>query len=300
MFRYSFIVDTLLKAMTHKYVRRIPKGVTKTGATKYMYFYAGQENRGQGIGHERELVQGASFAMGQGDQRHHAHISKVDGDKLTVKYDDGAKKGTEETMTKKQFQSMIQKEHGAVSTQAKQKTTKKPIAQATASSMKQEQTSTKPMPSEQPQTTTRSKQEQEALDDKLEKLSLVPIRIQKDKELIKELPGFFYRQNADDVIETYLSDAQLGQQFASIPNIRKILKEKLQTNVSSFTLNEDQDNELNRIVDNLASRDKAIELSKFPFLLEPSALNKLFDKQSLRRLELDTIQEELKTQRSKK
>ena len=53
-------------------------------------------------------------------------------------------------------------------------------------------------------------------------------------------------------------------------------------------------------MDNLASRDKAIELSKFPFLLEPSALNKLFDKQSLRRLELDTIQEELKTPRSKK
>nr|DAU09814.1 MAG TPA: hypothetical protein [Caudoviricetes sp.] len=300
MFSYSLFVDSLIKAMGHKYVRRIPKGTTKTGKTKYVYFYAGQENRGQGIGHESELVQGASFAMGQGDQRHHAHISKVDGDKITVKYDDGAKKGTEETMTKKQFQSMIQKEHGAVSTQAKQKTTKKPTTQATASSMKQEQISTKPTPSEQPQTTTRSKQEQDALDDKLEKLSLVPIRIQKDKELIKELPGFFYRQNADDVIETYLSDAQLGQQFAGIPNIRKILKEKLQTNVSSFTLNEDQDNELNRIVDNLASRDKAIELSKFPFLLEPSALNKLFDKQSLRRLELDTIQEELKTPRSKK
>ena len=299
MFRYSLFVDSLIKAMTHKYIRRVPKGVTKTGATKYMYYYAGQEGHGKGIVHESELVTGASFAMGQGDQRHHAHITKVEGDKLTVKYDDGAKKGTEETMTKKQFQRMIQKEHGAGSTQAKPKTTKKPTAQATASSMKQEQPSTKPMPSEQTQTTTRSKQEQEALDDKLEKLSLVPIRIQKDKELIKELPGFFYRQNADDVIETYLSDAQLGQQFAGIPNIKKILKEKLQNNASSFTLNEDQDNELNRIVDNLASRDKALELNKFPFLLEPSALNKLFDKQALRRLELDTIHEQIKTIRSK-
>ena len=111
MFRYSFLIDSLLKAMGHKYIRRVPKGVTKTGATKYMYFYAGQEGHGKGIGHESELVTGASFAMGEGDQRHHAHISKVDGDKVTVRYDDGAKKGTEETMTKKQFQSMIHGEH---------------------------------------------------------------------------------------------------------------------------------------------------------------------------------------------
>lgn len=111
MFRYSLIIDSLLKAMTHKYIRRIPKGVTKTGKTKYVYFYAGQEGHGQGIGHESELVQGSSFAFGEGDQRHHAHITKTDGDKITVKYDDGSKKGTEETMTKKQFQSMIHGEH---------------------------------------------------------------------------------------------------------------------------------------------------------------------------------------------
>ena len=112
MFRYSSFLDTLLKAMTHKYIRRVPKGVTKTGKTKYMYFYAGQEGHGRGIAHESELVEGASFAFGElGKTRYHAHISKVDGDKITVKYDDGAKKGTEETMTKKQFQSMIHGEH---------------------------------------------------------------------------------------------------------------------------------------------------------------------------------------------
>jgi len=112
MFRYSSFLDTLLKAMTHKYIRRVPKGVTKTGKTKYMYFYAGQEGHGRGIAHESELVEGASFAFGElGKTRYHAHISKVDGDKVTVKYDDGDKKGTEETMTKKQFQSMIHGEH---------------------------------------------------------------------------------------------------------------------------------------------------------------------------------------------
>jgi len=112
MFRYSSFLDTLIKAMTHKYIRRVPKGVTKTGKTKYMYFYAGQEGHGKGIAHESELVEGASFAFGEvGKTRYHAHISKVDGDKVTVKYDDGAKKGTEETMTKKQFQTLVHGEH---------------------------------------------------------------------------------------------------------------------------------------------------------------------------------------------
>ena len=125
MFRYSLFLDTLFKAMGHKYIRRVPKGVTKTGATRYMYFYAGQEGHGRGIAHEEELVTGASFAFGEhGKTRYHAHITKVDGDKVTVRYDDGAKKGTEETMTKKQFQSMIHGEHSTSIQSAKEKATK--------------------------------------------------------------------------------------------------------------------------------------------------------------------------------
>ena len=125
MFRYSSIVDTLLKAMTHKYIRRVPKGVTKTGKTKYMYFYAGQEGHGRGIAHESELVEGSSFAFGEhGKTRYHAHISKVDGDKVTVRYDDGAKKDTEETMTKKQFQALVHGEHATGIKQAKEKAEK--------------------------------------------------------------------------------------------------------------------------------------------------------------------------------
>ena len=49
MFNYTQFTNDLIKAMTHKYVRRIPKGVTKTGATKYMYYYAGQEGHGKGL-----------------------------------------------------------------------------------------------------------------------------------------------------------------------------------------------------------------------------------------------------------
>jgi hypothetical protein len=125
MFRYSFIADQLLKALTHKYVRRVPKGVTKTGATRYMYYYAGQEGHGKGVAHESELVQGASFAFGEhGKSRYHAHITKVDGDKLTIKYDDGDKKGKEETMTKKQFQALVHGEHSQAIKQAQSKAEK--------------------------------------------------------------------------------------------------------------------------------------------------------------------------------
>ena len=125
MFNYTQFANDLIKAMTHKYIRRIPKGVTKTGATKYAYFYAGQEGHGKGVAHESELVVGASFAFGEhGKSRYHAHISKVDGDKITIKYDDGAKKGQEETMTKKQFQALVHGEHAAGIKQAREKAAK--------------------------------------------------------------------------------------------------------------------------------------------------------------------------------
>jgi len=125
MFRYSLFLDTLFKALTHKYIRRVPKGVTKTGKTKYMYYYAGQEGHGRGIAHEEELVTGASFAFGEhGKTRYHAHITKVDGDKLTIKYDDGDKKGTEETMTKKQFQALVHGEHATGIKEAQAKSEK--------------------------------------------------------------------------------------------------------------------------------------------------------------------------------
>ena len=125
MFRYSFIVDTLLKAMTHKYVRRIPKGVTKTGATKYVYFYAGQEGHGKGIGHEDELTAGASFAFGEhGKNRYHMHIVLEAGNKITLRYDDGDKKGQTVTMTKNEFKDLLHKEHASNIQGAKEKANK--------------------------------------------------------------------------------------------------------------------------------------------------------------------------------
>lgn len=125
MFNYTQFTNDLIKAMTHKYIRRVPKGVTKTGATKYVYYYAGQEGHGQGIAHDEELIAGASFAFGEhGKTRYHAHIILESGDRITLKYDDGDKKGQTVTMTKKQFQSLLHGEHSQAIKQAQSKAEK--------------------------------------------------------------------------------------------------------------------------------------------------------------------------------
>jgi hypothetical protein len=124
MFSFYKVILDLLKARTHKYVRRVPIGATHTGATKYKYYYQGQEGHGKGVGHEEELVAGASFAFGEGDDRYHAHIKAVNGDTLTIEYDDGDKKGTKETLSKTEFQNRIHKEHATSIEQAKQKAKK--------------------------------------------------------------------------------------------------------------------------------------------------------------------------------
>jgi len=111
MFSFYKVILDLLKARTHKYVRRVPIGSTHTGGTKYKYYYQEQAGHGKGLGHESELVKDASFAFGEGENKYHAHIKSVDGDKLTIEYDDGDKKGQKETLSKTEFQNRIHKEH---------------------------------------------------------------------------------------------------------------------------------------------------------------------------------------------
>jgi hypothetical protein len=124
MFSFYKVILDLLKARTHRYIRRVPIGATHTGATKYKYYYQDQAGHGHGLGHEEELKEGASFAFGEGENRHHAHIKAVNGDKLTIEYDDGDKKGTKETLSKTEFQNRIHKEHATSIEQAKQKAKK--------------------------------------------------------------------------------------------------------------------------------------------------------------------------------
>jgi hypothetical protein len=124
MFSFYKVILDLLKARTHKYVRRVPIGSTHTGATKYKYYYQEQAGHGKGLGHESELVKDASFSFGEGENKYHAHIKSVDGDKLTIEYDDGDKKGQKETLSKTEFQNRIHKEHATSIKQAHEKAKK--------------------------------------------------------------------------------------------------------------------------------------------------------------------------------
>ena len=127
MFSFYKVILDLLKARTHKYVRRVPIGATHTGATKYKYYYQEQAGHGKGLGHESELVKDASFAFGEGENKYHAHIKSIDGDNLTIEYDDGAKKGQRETLSKTEFQNRIHKEH-ATSIERSHERAKKQLA----------------------------------------------------------------------------------------------------------------------------------------------------------------------------
>jgi hypothetical protein len=87
MFNYTQFTNDLIKAMTHKYVRRIPKGVTKTGKTKYVYYYAGQgpqEKKSAAneiVNHVNDLLVNT---QARGDKNHFEHLvdslKKVSGD----------------------------------------------------------------------------------------------------------------------------------------------------------------------------------------------------------------------------
>lgn len=253
MFNYTQCANDLIKAMTHKYIRRVPKGVTKTGATKYMYYYAGQEGHGKGIAHDTELIVGASFALGTSSNRYHAHIKNVDGENITVRYDDGPKKGQEETLTKKQFRSAVQKTHNVFEYEK----------QATTSPRLEES------------------------DDMLERLMTAPVLLIKDEASMEKIPSFLYRKNADVVIDKYLENPATGGRFADIPNIREVLKDQINDKREAKILDADTFDRLKNKLSVLASRGKMATLERIPFLLDDEVLDSLFDRAALRRLRME-------------
>jgi len=111
----SLTVRVLLaKGAGHKYIKRIPIGMTPTGRTKYRYIY--KETHTVGGKHlldEAHLKVGAKLMLesGQGKQVH-AHIIAVNGNKVTIEYDDGARKGETKTLTKQELLNAFDETHG--------------------------------------------------------------------------------------------------------------------------------------------------------------------------------------------
>ena len=109
---FSAWVDLLFKAAGHKYIRRIP--YTSGGKLRYRYIYKVTHTaRGKHALHEDDVTVGAAFMLGtdKGSEVH-AHVKSVDGDKVTVEYDDGPRKGEKETMSKRDLLSKLDAAHG--------------------------------------------------------------------------------------------------------------------------------------------------------------------------------------------
>ena len=108
----AWALDFLSKAAGHKYIRRIP--YTSGGKLRYRYIYKVTHTAGgKHALHEDDVTVGAAFMLGtdKGSEVH-AHVKSVDGDKVTVEYDDGPRKGEKETMSKRDLLAKLDAAHG--------------------------------------------------------------------------------------------------------------------------------------------------------------------------------------------
>ena len=108
----AWTLDFLSKAAGHKYIRRIP--YASGGKTRYRYIYKVTHTAGSKHAlHEDDVTVGAAFMLGTDKGAEvHAHVKSVDGDKVTVEYDDGPRKGEKETMSKRDLLSKLDAAHG--------------------------------------------------------------------------------------------------------------------------------------------------------------------------------------------
>ena len=137
---FSAWVDLLFKAAGHKYIKRIP--YSSGGKLRYRYIYKVTHTaRGKHALHEDDVTVGAAFMLGtdKGSEVH-AHVKSVDGDKVTVEYDDGPRKGEKETMSKRDLLSKLDAAHGiSAALQSEREKQAKVVAELRASGASKKQ-----------------------------------------------------------------------------------------------------------------------------------------------------------------
>ena len=136
----AWALDFLSKAAGHKYIRRIP--YTSGGKLRYRYIYKVTHTAGgKHALHEDDVTVGAAFMLGtdKGSEVH-AHVKSVDGDKVTVEYDDGPRKGEKETMSKRDLLSKLDAAHGiSAALQSEREKQAKVVAELRASGASEKQ-----------------------------------------------------------------------------------------------------------------------------------------------------------------
>lgn len=105
-------VDSLLKAAGHKYIKRIP--YQSQGKMRYRYIYnVTHMAGGKHVLDPDHMVVGAAFQMEPAAGKEvHAHITKVEGDMVTYRLDDGPQKGETVTESKAALAKKLNEKHG--------------------------------------------------------------------------------------------------------------------------------------------------------------------------------------------
>ena len=97
--------EGLFKGATHRYIKRVPSGTTKSGKVRYRYFY--HVGHGGTVANEDHFVVGAAFKHGDG----HYHIThRGDEGGVVIKHDET---GHEQTISKSALASVIAGHHEA-------------------------------------------------------------------------------------------------------------------------------------------------------------------------------------------
>jgi hypothetical protein len=111
MFSFGLWVDQLSKAVGHKYIKRIP--YTVRGKRRYRYIYkVTHSHQGRHAFDEAHLQEGTAFSLNtKAGEEFHGHITKIKGDKVSYRIDDGPEKGTIKTTSKRELLAKLNDVH---------------------------------------------------------------------------------------------------------------------------------------------------------------------------------------------
>jgi len=111
--RLLFLSQLVTKGAGHKYIRR-----ERTGNPKRPWRYYYTVTAGKGIGHEDTIHEGAAFRVKHAGKEGHFHVTKVDGDDVTIRHDES---GHTETVKRSAFVAMLHREHAEAIGKAREK-----------------------------------------------------------------------------------------------------------------------------------------------------------------------------------
>lgn len=109
---FQNFVRAIIKAVGHRYIKRIPYNTPKGRRYRYIYRVS-STHQGRHAFDAEHLVEGTAFALhGEGESEFHGHITDVKGDMIKYVIDDGPRKGEEVTTSRQRLVDELNLVHG--------------------------------------------------------------------------------------------------------------------------------------------------------------------------------------------